>query len=283
MCDVGFSCYARAPSGVGYSNNCALSVNATCTQTCTAGYSDNNNGMGQAYSCTAGGFAGTFLTCSATPCAATQVPSSNYAGLGSVRGSTGQSRSITCNAGFSGSGSTTCGTNGVFTTVVCVANACTATQVLNSDHSAQGSVSGTTGQSVLVTCNSGYAGGGVATCSTTGTFSPLACRRFGSSCSDIKSRYPDSRSGDYYLTHSSVDFSGISVRLCNVALCLSILCSSHSRAMARLGWLASLTGYDPSAATGQGNHHERHLLGLCQPRGDLLFQFALDCQNLFTT
>ena len=58
-------CSGDVPIGAGMSTNCdALVTDATaCTQTCTAGYSDNNSGNGQEYTCDAGSFVGTALTC----------------------------------------------------------------------------------------------------------------------------------------------------------------------------------------------------------------------------
>ena len=56
-----------------------------------------------------------------------------------------------------------------------IANTCTSTQVANSDYAAAGSIFGTTGQAVAVTCNAGYSGSGTATCSTGGTFNVVSC------------------------------------------------------------------------------------------------------------
>ena len=53
---------------------------------------------------------------------------------------------------------------------------CTPTgNVANSNKATAGSITGTTGQTVNVTCNTGYTGGGTATCSMGGTFNALAC------------------------------------------------------------------------------------------------------------
>lgn len=52
---------------------------------------------------------------------------------------------------------------------------CAATQVANSDKSATGSIGGSTGDTVTVTCDPGYSGGGTATCGTDGTFNALTC------------------------------------------------------------------------------------------------------------
>merc|ERR1712159_586350 len=52
---------------------------------------------------------------------------------------------------------------------------CAATQVANSNLATAGSITGTVGQAVTVTCNAGYSGGGIATCSAAGFFNALAC------------------------------------------------------------------------------------------------------------
>jgi hypothetical protein len=65
-------------------------TSVSCLHTCLAGYSDNNNGAGQRYSCVAGAFSGTLLSCSAVPCPANS--SGGSVPLGCI-----------CNAGFSGS------------------------------------------------------------------------------------------------------------------------------------------------------------------------------------
>jgi hypothetical protein len=53
---------------------------------------------------------------------------------------------VSCNAGYSGGGTATCGTSGAFNTLTCEANSCTATQVSNSNFTATGSITGVTGQ-----------------------------------------------------------------------------------------------------------------------------------------
>ncbi len=79
-------------------------------------------------------------------CVATEVAYSNYAATASIAGYTGQTRSVTCNVGYSGGGTATCGTSGTFNSLTCTASSCTATQVSNSDFAAAGSINGVTGQ-----------------------------------------------------------------------------------------------------------------------------------------
>ena len=53
----------------------------------------------------------------------------------------------------------------------CIAKSCTpAGSITNSDKAEAESITGTTGQSVAVTCDAGYSGSGSTTCSITGTF-----------------------------------------------------------------------------------------------------------------
>jgi hypothetical protein len=70
-------------NGPGFGTECdALETDSTCTQFCTAGYSDNNGGAGQAYTCAAGVFAGTLLECTPDDCSA-DVLANNAEGFGS--------------------------------------------------------------------------------------------------------------------------------------------------------------------------------------------------------
>merc|ERR1719453_857151 len=104
------------------------------------------------------------MTCTANACTATQVANSNKAAARSISGTTGSRTYVTCNAGYTGSAWTTCGSNGAFSAVTCGANACTATQVANSNKAAARSISGTTGSRTYVTCNAGYTGSAWTTC-----------------------------------------------------------------------------------------------------------------------
>ena len=64
-------------------------------------------------------------TCIANPCTSTQVAFSNKAALNSISGVTAVAVIVTCNAGYSGGGTATCGTGGTFNTLTCRANTCT--------------------------------------------------------------------------------------------------------------------------------------------------------------
>jgi hypothetical protein len=59
----------------------------------------------------------------------------------------------------------------MFSIVSCDANQCVATEAANSDKAATGSITGVTGDTVDVSCDAGYPGGGTVTCLTTGMFS----------------------------------------------------------------------------------------------------------------
>ena len=144
---------------------------ATCASlvvdsTCAAGYTLNSGATNGP-------------TCEANTCTpAGSVANSNKAGVGSITGTTSQTVAVTCDAGYSGGGTATCATDGTFNTLTCAANTCTpAGSVGNSDKAGVGSITGTTSQTVAVTCDAGYSGGGTATCQTDGNFnaSTLTC------------------------------------------------------------------------------------------------------------
>ena len=65
------------------------------------------------------------LPFAANNCTATQVTNSNKAGSGSINGTTSAVVIVTCNAGYTGGGNTTCGTGGTFNNLTCSANTCT--------------------------------------------------------------------------------------------------------------------------------------------------------------
>ena len=77
-------------------------------------------------------------------CPATQVLNSNKAATDSLKGINGVTVTVTCNPGWSGSGTTTCGSDFQWSTVpTCTVNSCAVTQVANSDKSVAGSITGT--------------------------------------------------------------------------------------------------------------------------------------------
>lgn len=171
------SCTANVPTGAGYGLQCnQLVTDGSCTQTCNTGYS----GSSQSYACPAGVFEGTPLVCTPNECAPTQLENTNLSAVGSITGTTGQSVSVTCNAGYSADGSQstlTCEATGYFSANFggCIANACASTQVANSDKATANSIFGNTGQSIAVTCNAGYGNSGVVTCQASGIFTSLTC------------------------------------------------------------------------------------------------------------
>eukprot|EP00662_Eupelagonemidae_sp_cell21_P029284 gene29284-biopygen24672 len=58
----------------------------------------------------------------------------------------------------------TCSTNGHFDHIECQPEDCAPQNVANSDHAAHNSIAGTQGQSVTVSCDLGYTGGGPVEC-----------------------------------------------------------------------------------------------------------------------
>ncbi len=188
------------------------------------------------------------------------MANSNKAAAGSISGTTGQSVEVTCDAGYSGSGTATCSTSGTFNSLTCTANPCTSTQVANSNKAAAGSISGTTGQSVEVTCDAGYSGSGTATCSTSGTFNSLTClvvacpsltvgnsdtSSFLGSTGDSKlvscNNGYTSSGGNAYTAICSGTAPGVSA-WSNVRLCDAVTCSTLTVANSNTNSFAGSTG-----------------------------------------
>jgi hypothetical protein len=121
---------------------------------------------------------------------------------GTINGVTGSCSCTSCNPGFSGTSCQTninecasspcqngavcvdmlgsffcnCSTAAGYSGTLCATPVtCAATQVANSNLATAGSITGTMGQAVNVTCNAGYSGGGTATCSAAGFFNALTC------------------------------------------------------------------------------------------------------------
>jgi hypothetical protein len=126
-------CSATVPTGAGYGTECdELVTDDTCTQTCTTGYSDNNNGDGQDYTCSAGEFVGTLLECTPDSCA-DLVPTGAGYGTECDTLVTDGTCTQTCTAGYSDNNSDngqeyTC-FDGVLdgTLLVCTPDDCSAT------------------------------------------------------------------------------------------------------------------------------------------------------------
>ena len=120
---------------------------------------------------------GSFSTVSCRPsaCAPTSVANSESSDS-AIRGFTGDSVTVTCNPGYSGSGAAVCGTDGSFSIVTCEADSCMSSSVENSDRDSSNPITGRTGESVVVTCNDGYDGGGRVVCRADGSFSTVSCR-----------------------------------------------------------------------------------------------------------
>ena len=119
-------------------------------------------------------------SCVANSCAASgNVANSDKAGDGSITGTTGTSLTVTCNTGYTGSGTVTCGTNGLFNTVSCIANTCTCP---NGTPTIASGSAGTLCDTATVDCsrcNSGYA-----ISATAAAASAQTCVAYGGSCSN---------------------------------------------------------------------------------------------------
>merc|ERR1711998_602349 len=104
-------------------------------------------------------------TCVASSCGSLTVTNSDADGAST--GTTSEAVAVTCDDGYSGSGSATCvadvgATTSSWDLPTCVASSCGSLIVTNSD--ADGASTGTTSDSVFVTCDDGYSGSESATC-----------------------------------------------------------------------------------------------------------------------
>ena len=88
-----------------------LTSDTSDSSSCDAGYTSS-------ITCGSDGNFGN-ATCVAKSCTASQVANSDYASTGSITGVTGDVISITCDAGYSGSDTVTCGTDGNFDELTC--------------------------------------------------------------------------------------------------------------------------------------------------------------------
>ena len=96
------------------------------------------------------------------------------------------------------------------------ANSCAATNVANSNYAVSGSITGTTGAVVVVTCIAGYTGGGSATCGTIGTFNPLTCSANTCTCPSGTATVATGTGGTLCEANNTVDCSA-----CNSGFSLS--------------------------------------------------------------
>ena len=165
------------PTAVANSNKAsAESITGVTGDLVAVACNDGYSGGGTA-TCGTGSYFNT-LSCSANTCTpAGSVANSNKAAAGSITGTTGDQVSVNCDIGYQANSetlTTTCGLNGEFNPVTCAPMTCSAS-VANSDHQEDYSLTKTTGQSVVVTCNQGYWGGGTATCGTDGQFNTVTC------------------------------------------------------------------------------------------------------------
>nr|MCH9717122.1 hypothetical protein [Gammaproteobacteria bacterium] len=163
-CDAG---YAGDDCGTSFTgctrnNNCSNHGTASgyvetgCSCSCDAGYSGADCGT-------------------ATACTPTQVAASDKSAAGSITGNVGDTVTVTCNDGYSGGGTWTCGADGNFSGSQCTAGSCTPTQVPDSNKARNGDITGNTGATVVVTCNAGYTGGGNWVCGDDGNFTGTGC------------------------------------------------------------------------------------------------------------
>ena len=156
---------------------------AAVTVTCDTGYTASNAADGAptvgTVTC---GSSGTFsaLTCAANSC----TPKTIAHSTGAITGTTGETKTVTCEAGYISSGDITCEASGSFTDGTCEADTCTPKTIDNSDKTGAAPASGTTGEVVTFTCAAGFTASnaatdaplvGTVTCETNGEFSDESC------------------------------------------------------------------------------------------------------------
>ena len=115
---------------------------------------------------------GEFQTTSCDPnvCTSSQVANSDMSNPGSIQGVVGDSVAVTCETGFSGSGTVTCTIDEEFTSLTCSPNACSDATFDNSNRDSSNPLVGVTNDVIQVVCNHGYKGGGTSTCQNTGMY-----------------------------------------------------------------------------------------------------------------
>merc|ERR1712166_742882 len=113
-----------------------------------------------------------------------------------------------CDAGFtikSTLAGVICGSDTCVTSDCCDINSCTATEVANSNKKTIGAITGNTGDTTLVTCDTGCAGTPTftATCGTSGTFNAITCTA--EACTTANVANSDKASGTADITGSTGD------------------------------------------------------------------------------
>ena len=154
------------------------------------------------------GVSSTPPTCIGVSCPVANIPNSNYSNSGDINLIFPQNVSVLCDDGYLSNGSVSCQSNGQLSSIslcdtcdtaknyeskpggicgcmpgytyngvtgACDANSCTPTQVANSDKSDTGIITGTTGQTVSVVCDTYFEGDGDAICQASGTFTTPSC------------------------------------------------------------------------------------------------------------
>jgi len=170
MCEEIFVSRSGSTAGANCSEAAAID-NPVCEFSCSAGYNligDEN------VHCNLDGNWGPYPTCEAQSCNAIEIENSDFSN--SIVGNTDDIHVVTCQNGYTENDQSRIQTlkcdgntmtfrrvltDGSLANVLqCVANDCTPTFHLNSDKSVAGSIVGTTGEIVTVTCNPGYTNDG---------------------------------------------------------------------------------------------------------------------------
>ncbi|ANS04372.1 hypothetical protein [uncultured Mediterranean phage] len=222
---------------------------------------------GGTWTCLANGdFSGN--TCTAGSCTATQVANSDKSSAGSITGNTGDTVTVTCDGGYTGGGTWTCGGDGNFSGSQCTAGSCTPTQVANSNKARNGDITGNTGATVVVTCNAGYTGGGNWVCGNDGNFTGTGCSQMTSctsadDCNDHASAVTGYREDN---TCSCTCATGYTGDTCGTATSCTIADNCSGQASAVSGDVA--TGCSCTCNAGRGGNDCSTTLTACTVADD---------------
>eukprot|EP00808_Paulinella_micropora_P013478 g31537.t1 len=169
-CTYWDDCFSKCGSQTGACSSVCGDGGFCCRQGYAGGGCNTTDGLDDHHTCV-------------YACTPTQVPNSDHASFGSITGKTGAEIFVTCSQGYCGSGYAKCQENRSFTTPTCSPSLCAPSHVAHSDKAYIGSITGVTGDTVLVTCDKGYYGSGIVSCQATGFFTDLTCTPI--SCAEL--------------------------------------------------------------------------------------------------
>ena len=135
---------------------------------CNTGYTGSGT-----ITCQSNGAWSATPSCTIVSCGVLAAPANGAVSSPGVTGNYGDSRTWSCNTGYSGSGTVTCQSNGAWSaTPVCTIVSCPALAAPANGAVSSPGVAGVYLNTRTWTCNTGYSGGGTSTCQATGSWSP---------------------------------------------------------------------------------------------------------------